>query len=132
MMELSNDEITSKTKMTKIFNALLFFWGGGGINVKNAFFSANERWEGEGKGKEEEGTEEEGKGEREREIGSEALAETEKIAIFFCQRFTSNFPFPFSFPLLFLSLSLSLRPFVRAKKKSFFAFIPLTILSVRA
>ena len=39
------------------------------------FFSAKERWEGEGKGKKEEG-----KGEREREIGSEALAEMEKIA----------------------------------------------------
>ena len=47
-----------------------------------------------------------GKGEREREIGSEALAETEKIAnapagrgvcdfFRFCQSFTSNFPFPF-------------------------------------
>ena len=43
--------------------------------MKNTFFSANERSEGEGK--EEEGK---GKGEREREIGSEALAETEKIA----------------------------------------------------
>ena len=41
---------------------------------EDAFFSANERSEGEGKGKEEEG-----KGERERGIGSEALAETEKI-----------------------------------------------------
>ena len=45
------------------------------INGKNAFFSENERSEGEGKGKEEEGN-----GEREWEIGSEALAETEKIA----------------------------------------------------
>ena len=42
-----------------------------GINAKlRFFFSANERSEGE---------EEEGKGEREREIGSEALAETEKL-----------------------------------------------------
>ena len=44
-----------------------------GINAKEAFFSANERSQGEGKGKEEEGKEE-----MEREIGSEALAETEK------------------------------------------------------
>ena len=44
------------------------------------FFSANERSKGEGKGKEEEGKGRGGKGEREREIGSEALAETEKIA----------------------------------------------------
>ena len=46
----------------------------------------------------------------------------------------SPFPFSFpssSFPLLFLSLSFSLRPFVCAKKR-IFAFIPLTILSVRA
>ena len=50
-----------------------------GINAKMRFFSANERSKGEGKGKEEEGKEK-GKGEREREIGSEALAETEKIA----------------------------------------------------
>ena len=42
------------------------------------FFSTNERSKGEGKGKEEEGN-----GKREREIGSEALAETEKIANFF-------------------------------------------------
>ena len=47
---------------------------------EDAFFSANERSKGEGKGKEEEGKERGGKGEREREIGSEALAETEKIA----------------------------------------------------
>ena len=49
----------------------------------------------------------------------------------FCQSFTSNSPFPFSFLFLFLSLSLSLRPFVCAKKR-IFAFILLTILSVRA
>ena len=48
-----------------------------GINAKMLFFffSTNKRSEGEGKGKEKEG-----KGERERGIGSEALAETEKIA----------------------------------------------------
>ena len=44
------------------------------------FFSANERSKGEGKGKEEEEKGRGGKGEREREIGSEALAEAEKIA----------------------------------------------------
>ena len=51
---------------------------------EDAFFSANEgrrekERERKRKGKEEEGKEK-GKGEREREIGSEALAETEKIA----------------------------------------------------
>ena len=49
---------------------------------EDAFFSANERSkerERKRKGKEEEGKEK-GKGEREREIGSEALAETEKFA----------------------------------------------------
>ena len=39
-----------------------------GINAKNALFSANERSEVEGKGKEDEGKEE-----KEREIGSEVL-----------------------------------------------------------
>ena len=46
----------------------------------NTICSANERSKGEGKGKEEEGKGRGGKGEREREIGSEALAETEKFA----------------------------------------------------
>ena len=50
--------------------------------------------------------------------------------------FLSLSPFPFSFPsssflFFFLSLCFSLRPFVCAKKR-IFAFIPLTILSVRA
>ena len=102
-------------------NSCHCFWG----KCEQCIFSASERSNGEGKGKEEEG-----KGER--EIGSEALAETEKIngwtsAAFagipgpipgwgvcdfffrFCQSFTSNFSF--SFPFLFLSLSLSIRPF---------------------
>ena len=51
-----------------------------GINAKMRFFSANERSKGEGKGKEKVGKGRGGKGERERENGSEALAETEKIA----------------------------------------------------
>ena len=51
------------------------YYCGYGINAKDAFFSTNERSQGEGKGKEEERKEE-----RERDIGSEALEETEKIA----------------------------------------------------
>ena len=50
------------------------------LPIIRTWINANERSKGEGKGKEEEGKGRGGKGEREREIGSEALAETEKIA----------------------------------------------------
>ena len=85
----------------------------------------------EGKGR---GRERKRKGKGEREIGSEALAETKKIANApagtFLPKLHFQFPFPLFlssfFPFLFLSLPLPLPSTFRLRFKiSLFAFIPL-------
>ena len=95
------------------------------------FCSANERSEGEGKGKEEEGRKQKGKGEMEREIGSEALAETEKIANAPAGNRTQDpflslpLPFPYPLPPTFRLHSSSHYQQVdhHFKKRSFWCFL---------